>query len=433
MVSVLTLGCGKKADEESDKIPRVTKPQITDLEEELNKQELFCAGSDTNCPSYLTKVVIFDQDQLKFCTGFLTKDDVVVTASSCLPERLRIKDMPCEDDIFFFFAESNQKPSRVGCKKILEASQINGKEPFLWRSDIAYIQLAKEIKRRMVTTIRSGFNDMDKQFSVWSVDQIDDYQGVMRKSEECQPLHNSYFNPLSTNQSSPVMLMAGCKFSDGNGGSPVLDQRGKVRGIFSKAVGKAEIDEVLSMRILEESLKLKQLTHVSNMACAPLYPEQDVLNEDECSKKLDIASYDLGQREMLNEESLFQSPVQKLEHNLNEKNRYLKMAIELKATGDAYSVVVFPKCFKNVSKWIGEFNNNKPFTFNIEVPELKIQKKMNEYGRIFAKEIDKVMIPTNFQFKPSILRNTKQATVFVWADGPTRTFPNLSENCGLLL
>lgn len=427
---MLALGCGKKADEESAKAPPYTKPQISDIAEELNKQELFCAGADHTCPSYLTKIAILNKDKLKFCTGFLTENDVVVTASSCLPERLRVRDMACGEDIYFFFAESNEKPSRIGCKKILEVTQLEGKEPFLWRSDIAYIQLEKDVRRKTVSPNRSGMNDMDK-FYIWSIDQIDAHQGIIRKSEDCKSIHNSYFNPLANNQSSPVMTIAGCEFNEGNGGSPVFDYRGKVRGILSKPVDKAEIDEVISMRILERPLK--QLAHVSNLACAPLYPEQDVLDEDECNKKLDINTYDLGQREMINEANLFKASIQKIEHGLNEKNRYLKMSVELIAADDAYSVNVFPKCFKNVSKWIGEFNNNKPFTFNIELPDMKIKKSMNEYGRIFALETGKDAVPTNFQFKPSILRNTKQATVFVWATGPTRTFPNLSENCGSLL
>lgn len=119
LVSVLTIGCGKKADEESETAPPHTKPQVTDIEEELNKQQLFCAG-DANCPSYLTKVAIINKEQLTFCTGFLTKDDVVITASSCLPERLRIRDAGCAKNIYFFFAESNEKPTKIGCKKILE-------------------------------------------------------------------------------------------------------------------------------------------------------------------------------------------------------------------------------------------------------------------------------------------------------------------------
>ncbi len=430
MVATFTLGCGKKADEEGSEKPRYTEPQIADLDLELSKQELFCGGSEYNCPSYLTKIAVVYKDKLKFCTGFLTQDNVVATASSCLPEALRAQDAVCEKDIFFFFAESDQKPTRVGCKKIIQASRLASKEPFLWRSDVAYIQLEKSVKYRTVSSTRNGMNDLDK-FYIWSIDQIDAYQGIMHKSEDCQSIHNSYFNPLANNQSSPVMLIAGCELSEGNGGAPIFDYRGKVRGILSKPVDKLEIDEVISMRILEKPLKF--LAHASNYACAPMLADQDVLNEEECSKKLEINDYDTAQREMINESNIFKSSIQRIEHNLDEKNRYLKVGVDLIANDDAYEVVVNPKCFKNVSKWIGEFTNNKPFTFNIELPMIKIKKAMNDTGRIFALEILSNSIPTNFQFRPSILRNTKKSTVFVWADGPARTFLNVPESCASLL
>ena len=108
------------------------------------------------------------------------------------------------------------------------------------------------------------------------------------------------------------------------------------------------------------------------------------------------------------------------------------MEVELIASEDAYDIKVYPKCFKNVAKWVREFNNNKPFTFNIELPDMKIKKSMSEYGKISTLEIPKTPIPTNFQFKPSILRNTKKATVFVWANGPTVKYENMPE-CDSLL
>jgi len=423
---VVTLGCGKKANEGANKLPPYINPQVADVDLELSKQELFCGGAGRTCPSYLTKVAVLHKDKLRFCTGFLTEDNVVVTASSCLPERLRVKDIGCSKDVFFFFAEQFNKPTRVGCDKILKVSQLNAIEPFLWRSDVAYIQLEKTVSLRTVTPSRNGMNDLDR-FYIWSIDQIDDHQGIIRKSEDCQAVHGSYFNPLSNNQSSPVMTMAGCEFNRGNGGAPIFDYRGKVRGVLSKAVDQAEIEEVISMRILEKPLK--PLVHVSNFACAPLLPDQDVLNENECNKNLDINSYDIGQSEMIIDSILFKNSIQKIEHEVNEKNRYLKMAVELTPVNDAFDVTIYPKCFKNVSKWIGEFHNNKPFTFNMSLPGSKIKKSMNEYGRIFAFEIPGNSIPTNIQFKPSILRNSAQATVFMWADGPTRTYQSVTEEC----
>ena len=423
---IVTTSCGKKANELNKKDPTYTNPQIADVEIELAKQELFCGGAGRTCPNYLTKVAVLNKDKLKFCTGFLTEDDVVVTASSCLPERLRVRDIGCSKEVFFFFAEQFNKPTRIGCNKILKVSQLNSKEPFLWRSDVAYIQLEKSVHNRTVSTSRNGMNDLDRFYS-WSIDQIDDYQGIIRKSEDCQSIHASYFNPLSNNQSSPVMTMAGCEFHRGNAGAPIFDYRGKVRGILSSRVDQSEIDEVISMRILERPLK--PLVHVSNFACAPTVPEQDVLNENECNKVLDINAYDLGQKEMISESILFNNSIQKIEHEVNEMNRYIKMAVELTASDDAYDVTIYPKCFKNVSKWIGEFHNNKPFTFNISLPDLKIKKAMNEYGRIFALEIAGNSTPTNVQFKPSLLRSSGQATIFMWANGPTRTYQSVTEQC----
>ncbi len=440
-IVMLTMGCGKKAEEEKPVTPRYTPPITNDVEADLAKQELFCGGSDRSCPNYITKIAVVNKDKLKFCTGFLTKDDVVVTASSCLSDRIRFNGANCEKDVFFFFAKNNEKPLRVGCKEVLEVSQLNSKEPYLWRSDVAYLKLTTSLKdRKIVTPNRSGMDDLDK-FYIWSVDQLTDgQQGIIRKSEVCQSVHNSYFNPMATNQSSPVMIMSGCEYSEGNSGSPIFDYRGKVRGIVSKPVAQTEIDEVLTMGILVKPLK--QLMHVSNYACAPVYPDEEVLNEDECNKQLDINIYDRAQIEMKNEENIFKSSIQNIEQSINEKNRYLKMAVELVPVNDAYSLNIIPKCFKNVSKWIGEFSGNKPLTLNYELPKNKtIKKAMNEYGKIFALESGKDTIPTSIQFKPSILRyidpkdpnRPRQANVYMWSDGPTRTFFNVTEKCDLLL
>jgi hypothetical protein len=164
------MGCGKKAKEEKPATPRYTNNQTNDIEADLSKQEIFCGGSDRSCPNYITKIAVVHKDKLKFCTGFLTSDDVVVTASSCLSDRLRFNGAACDKDVFFFFANSNDKPLRVGCKEVLQVTQLNGKEPFLWRSDVAYLQLDKSLKnRKIVTPNRGGMDDLDK-FYIWSVD-----------------------------------------------------------------------------------------------------------------------------------------------------------------------------------------------------------------------------------------------------------------------
>jgi hypothetical protein len=440
----VSIGCGKKAEESGNKTERREQQVVTDIEQELAKQELFCGGVGRDCPTYITKIAVLQKTKLKFCSGFLTKDNVVVTASSCLPDRLRLKDAACDKDITFFFAntDSSEKPVRVKCEKVLEVSNLDvTKEPFLWRSDVAYLKvdasdpkIKKELNaRKHITPSRLGMDNTERPFYSWGVDQIDSaqpgsYQGIIRKSDECRTIKNSYFNPLSNSEYSPVITLVGCEFSDGNSGAPILDYRGKVRGIVSRPIDQKEIDEVVSMRILAGSLK--PMMHVTNYACAPIYNSDDnVQNENECNQPLDINSYDAGQSAMFSEANIFKTPIQKLEVYLNGSSRYFKFNVTLNPVGEAYDLKVVVSCFKNVPKWINEFTNNKPFTTYIDIAPMRIERKMNDVGVIFADETAGDKKETKFQFKPSLLRKDKQATVFMWSDGPTTTFNSVPEAC----
>ena len=45
VLALLVMSCGKKVDEEAAKpAPRYTDPQLSDLDEELSQQELFCGS-----------------------------------------------------------------------------------------------------------------------------------------------------------------------------------------------------------------------------------------------------------------------------------------------------------------------------------------------------------------------------------------------------
>lgn len=441
----MSIGCGKKAEESGGpKTERQDDPIVTDVEAELAKQELFCGGRD--CPSYITKIAVLQKTKLKYCTGFLTKDNVVVTASSCLPDRLRINGAACDKDVTFFFANKDQsaKPIRVQCESVLEASSIDStKEPFLWRSDVAYFKvqdsdpkIKKELSsRRPLIPSRLGMDESVKDFYTWSVDQIDyaqpgSYQGIIRKSPDCRTVHNTYFNPLSNNGFSPVITLAGCKFNEGNSGAPVMSLNGKVRGIISRPIDQKALDEVNLMRILDENKPLKSLMHVSNFACAPIYnSDETVQNESDCNRTLDINSYDAGRTEMFDQSKLFKTPIQKMEAFLNEKSRYFKFKVEIESVSEAHTLKPVIECFKNAAKWLPEFNNNNNFVSYIDIPPTTVSIKMSEWGVIFAKAETESEKLTRFQFKPSWLRRDKQTTVYMWSDGPSTVFSSVPYAC----
>lgn len=429
---ILMVGCGKKVEEEKkDKPDRITNPQKPDIEIELEKQELFC-GADRACPEYITKIAFVHGDKLKFCTGFLVSADVVATASSCLPENLRTPEASCAKSAHLFFAKAGDKPVREACEKVLLASKIEGKEPFLWRNDIAYLKLAKKGTRRTTSFphYRLGMNDQDK-FYTWTVDQIDEHQGIIRRSDDCYAVHNSYFNPLSTNQNSPVITMSGCKYSDGNSGSPILDFRNRVRGVVSGKVIKTELDEVETMRILERPLK--PILFASNANCLPILDEDDA-SDTECSKQLDLKLHRTAQTNMVDESKLFQTTLKNYESGANSTTMYINFLVKYALEGEYHRISFEPKCFKNVSSWINTFPGNpKSFQFRNMLPDVRIRKSMTEYSRINVREFNDGSLKAIYEFNPRVLRSVPQngglrnARIHVWGDVPSNSYDNVTE------
>lgn len=422
------VSCGKKQIETGEENGQQQNPQISEIEVMLNKQELLCSD-DRGCPRFLTKVAVVVDDKLRFCTGFLTDKNIVATATSCLPEYLRMGGQNCSKVAYFFFQQGNEKPLRVGCKEVLKSSSIEGKYDFLWRSNVTYLMLSEDLDDRRLPVIarQQGMKDAEKLY-MWSVDQIDDHQAIIRKSEDCISAHKTYFNPLSTSDSSPVVTMGGCEFNDGNSGSPVFDYRNRIRGMVSRSVSKEAINDAVSLRLLERPLV--PLIHVSNFACAPMIPEQEVMDETECSKKLTINLHDTARQEMISD-NIFRPMALKLEQLVTAESLYLNFGVRLENLGDYYQTEVYPKCFKNINSWIGEFTNSKPVTNTIDVPEMIFRKSMDQFGRVRALEFSKGKNTTFFQFNPKFLRtgSPRKTTVFVWADGPTTTYRDVSEIC----
>lgn len=443
LVAFSLVACGKKAQESESIDGRYVNPTLPEIEVELSKQELFCGSDDKSCPNFLAKVAVLNRGSWKYCTGFLIEDDVLVTASNCLPESLKERDASCAGNVTAFFGELRGKPLRVACDRVIESSVNSASQPYLWRSDVAYLKLQKKVRRKNISPSRLGMDDMDK-FYTWSIDQIDRFQGIIRKTENCQAIHRSFLNPLSEKNSSPMMTLSGCEFSNGNSGSPVMDYRGRVRGVISAPVHASVIKGANDLRISEVPLDDKKFMYVSNYACSPTYPHEAVLDEYECSKPLDMDAYKRNQNSMSDSAQIFKPSILKVESFINNVNRnmYVKLLIQPTLDEEEFlQLKIQPVCYKNVSTWIGTFPSNpKSFSFGLEAPRVKIKKVMNEYGKIFVKEVTSPnAIKLSFEFNPRVLRNVRTeapshiANLNVWTDGEYSFYQNFTNSCPSLL
>ena len=433
MAALVFVGCGKKAVESANINKPTINPQRTDLDILLEKQEVSCAPG-RSCPPYISKVVAVDGNNLKHCTGFLTDNETIVTSSSCLPNYLRVKGQDCSDDVFFYFEEGG-KTSSVGCSEVLEVSQLDTRDYFLWRHDVIFLKLKNPVKRRSLIIDRTGLADMSK-YIIWSVDQVNDFQSEIRKSEECEAVHNTYFNPLVVNESSPLVTVAGCQLNKGNSGSPLIDYRGKLRGVVSSAVDPVFMERVSSLNILEKPLK--NIIYVSNFACAPSIYDTDVLNEMECGKDISMNILQRSRDELLNTSRVFNLSLKRLEASVNEKNKFFRLGVRLSAasTETSTQLEIFPKCFKNVATWLLEFRKRggkyqESTTFGQEIPLINLKIVMDEFGRIKSSESVTQKLWTSFRFSPSSLESKETSDVMMWVEGTAYEFNDMNANCSL--
>lgn len=427
---LLTVGCGKKAKEDGSP-DRSAPPVETDQQrqEYLSKQDVSCVANQA-CPNYITKIVVFNGDQKKFCTGFLTDANTVATSSSCLPNILRQNGLDCSKDIFFFFPKTSNRPAeRAECSRVLLVSELEGQDPILWRDDVAFLSLKTSINhRRQAAISRDGVLN-NKQFVTWMVDQQDDFSAIIKRSQ-CESIHNNYVNPLVLNESSPGMLFADCDLTNGGTGAPVLDNRGKVRAMISTSMDKKLRAYLESTGLLTSSLK--EMFHATNFSCAATPEDNDMLDERECLKDLTYQKVDRIRSEMLSTNLLFGDLRKKLEDSLEKASKYVRFGVKMIPKGDIQETVIYPKCFKPLKDWLDGMPSKNNYVDEVMLPVKTFRRVMDSYGRIQGATVDKPQVKNFVQFSLKNLRSeSKKSSVLMWVSGQEGydTFSNLTDTC----
>ncbi len=409
----LFLSCGKK--EISDKEEILTPRIIHEREEFLSQQTVGCEPG-TYCPDYVAKIVVFDKGSPRFCTGTLVGRSKLLTSASCLPNYLRSTDVDCSKDVHIFFGRGNRPVERVDCKSILQISELDGNVAEYWRDDVAILELSKNLWTREFKDIsRKGFRDGDK-VRFYGVEQSGDFTGVIRK-EECESVLNSYLYPLSSDESSPNILLAGCVRKSGYRGASILDGFPRIRGILS---------DNSSLRAgLENSTllikPLKDFVNVSNFACAPFMDETSSLSEQECVKTLDYSAVAGGRSHLLSDEVRYGDLLTELERVANSLSKYYKILISLDQSADRQIINYRPVCFKNMSSWLKSVKGDGEV---LEAPKFSgrtLRKGVDSYGRALTQEMEGKEEKYYLTFSGKRLFKEALSDVFISTDStPTR-------------
>lgn len=426
-ISVLTIGCGKKAKDSHTDTPSRPELEPSELDLLLARQEVACDGNQA-CPNYLSKIAVVHGNKLKFCTGFLVNETTVATSASCLPNLLRLTGQDCSHDVFFFFPKTSNRPAeRVGCTKVLQVSQLDGTDPVLWRDDVSFLEIDKSLSnRRQAAITREGVTN-NKEFQVWFMDQIDDYTAMIRR-ETIEAAHNTYINPLASNVSSPNMIFNNCTLKNGNTGAPIIDSKGRVRAVVSQSMDPKLRTYLESTGLLPQPLR--ETFHATNFACAPTVDDNDLLDEKECTKDLTYNKVDRLRADMLSNNTLFSDLRKKLEATLETASRYIKYGVKLVPKGDFQEAEFYPKCFKPLDGWLSSLNNTRNnFVYEQALPNRTLRRAMDVYGRVYGTMTESPDQKFFVQFSLKSLRGAKQSMLYMWNNEINRTFPSLTENC----
>ena len=233
-------------------------PTVAKFELKLRTLPLRCGDV---CPTGVGLVVIEKNSEVsrKYgqCVGTLIGPDTVITNSHCLPPEVKSGHESCSGRVGFVLPGSQDVSS---CTEILTSSTVvSGQDS----PDFAVFRLRKNLPEpRRVS--RDGFQDGGK-YDVYTIDPLirTSISGILRK-KTCLSLRGSLVAPTSMDDLSPVTSLFNCEFSEGNSGSPVVDQNGNLLGIVARREDKADL-KLNGVSVIIPSAPANAV--VTNLAC----------------------------------------------------------------------------------------------------------------------------------------------------------------------
>jgi hypothetical protein len=441
LITFILISCGKQMEDSSDGngrrvVPR--KPTPTSLLRFIEKQKVECED-EFFCPESVAKLVVVDRETIRYCTGTLIDGKTMVTSSSCLTPSLRIPELDCSENIFILFPRTHIRPAmRAKCDKVtISDSNNSSTDPALWRSDFTFFKLQERVPRKPMRYSRRGMSE-GSPYVAWKVDYETDTDGILR-SETCYPVFHSYANPFGSKRSSPMIPVADCEYLEGNAGSPLINSKGSMVGLYSERLDKTVGTFILNSDILSEPMA--NIHHVANMSCVKTPKDlATYIYDSECNKDINVNQLDRLRSRIISSRSVHQSNMNFIKKELEEPIKYFKWDVHFvpNARRNAFEAhVKRPKCFYDIDKWVWEFTRLgriRTFAFiNVDYPRYRLYTKLNRQLKAVSVVDNSQTKSYRIEFNPKYAKQVGNTFVNVISDVFGRDnvlrFDNITDEC----
>lgn len=287
LISLIALGACSKSGGVSNEIPAQS---LAEAQELARHSQVFCEN-DAECSPSVGLIATAEPQRATVCTGSLVAEDVVATASHCIPQDLG-KGADCGGRIWISFPDAEGFPSaRIECSRILDASRFSA--PYRINRDYAFFRLQKPASRPALEIRRSGFQ-ADTSYSLFLVDPFfgsGQIEGSLRK-QSCVAIHGSEYLPGSYFERSPIMTFKDCQVGAGNSGSPIVDAQGSLLGVLQAIPNPSDEKwlEFTRKAALDQPGVSIHLAFGTNYACVrtPFDSASTILDADDASCEQDM-------------------------------------------------------------------------------------------------------------------------------------------------
>jgi hypothetical protein len=268
LLSFMLAGCGSESDNSTSTIHMGQGESLSTYTQNLSV--------DSNTPEGVGTLLalhdgMYSQRNVGLCTWFLVDKNRAMTNSHCIPDAIKKdKNLSCGDYLQGGF-QTKSGFTKVRCKKLVHASDIS--QPTVLNNDYALLELEKNIENSPLFKLdRRGLAENEKvkiltmnhnQVSIGVYSEFKEHHCVMKSSDILGRIVSAGASPLVGFKEEGTSEL--CKTIEGNSGSPVIDESGRLVGILHGGIKQGfDLNQVMKV---SSSKLTNDISIVTNLRC----------------------------------------------------------------------------------------------------------------------------------------------------------------------